>query len=78
MGAFEGLDSVISDAQLRAVEGRQVIVAFTAGTSLQDCRRVSAGRLWARSVWLLSGDTDLFISPDDIADVAVFEAREAA
>jgi hypothetical protein len=75
MGAFERLDSVISDAQLRAVEGRQVIVALTAGTSLQDCRRVSAGRLWARSVLLLSGDTDLFNRPNDIADVAVFEAR---
>jgi len=63
---------------LRAVEGQQVDVTLSDGTRLADCRLVSAGRLWARTVWLLNGETDLFVSRHEIADIRVLEHREAA
>jgi len=55
-----------------------VTVELTDGTRLVDCVVVSAGRLWARSVWLVKGDTDLFSTPEEIADITVLEQREAA
>ena len=48
------------------------------GTRLADCSVVSVGRLWARTVWLLNGETDLFVSPNEIADIRVLDHREAA
>jgi hypothetical protein len=69
---------VISLACLRSVEGQQVMLSLRDGTVLEDCTLVSVGRLWARTVWLLSGDDDLFIRPYEIADISVFGQREVA
>ncbi|HUE59461.1 MAG TPA: hypothetical protein VMO88_07745 [Acidimicrobiales bacterium] len=63
---------------MKAVEGQQVDVTLSDGTRLADCSLVSVGRLWARTVWLLNGETDLFVSPSEIADIRVLEQREAA
>ena len=48
------------------------------GTRLDGCSLVSVGRLWARTVWLLNGDTDLFVHLEEIAELSVLEHREAA
>jgi hypothetical protein len=69
---------VISLADLRAAEGQPVTVALSDGTVLADCVIVSVGRLWARSVWLVKGDTDLFTDPEDIEGIKVLGQREAA
>jgi hypothetical protein len=69
---------VIPHRELRAAEGQRVTVALTDGSLLDDCVVVSAGRLWARSVWLVKGDTDVFSTPEEIADITVLEQREAA
>jgi hypothetical protein len=72
------LISVISHPDLRAAEGHRVTVELTDGTLLDDCVVVSAGRLWARSVWLVKGDTDVFSTPEEIADITILEERGAA
>ena len=51
---------------------------LTDGTRFDDCHLVSVGRLWARSVWLAKGDADLFVSPDEIANIFVLDRQEAA
>jgi hypothetical protein len=71
------LISVIPHRELRAAEGQRVTVELTDGTRLDDGVVVSAGRLWARSVWLVTGDTDLFSTLEEIADITVLEQREA-
>lgn len=63
---------------MRAVEGRQVNLRLVDGTRLQGCSVVSVGRLWARTVWLLSGETDLFVKVDEVDALSVPERREAA
>ena len=63
---------------MRAIEGQQVDVTLTDGTRLDGCCLVSVGRLWARTVWLLNGETDLFVPLEEIADLTVLEIREAA
>jgi hypothetical protein len=72
------LISVIPHRELRATEGQRVTVELTDCTRLVDCVVVSVGRLWARSIWLVKGDTDLFSTPEEIADITVLEQREAA
>jgi hypothetical protein len=72
------LISVIPHRELRAAQGQRVTVELTDGTSLNDCVVVSVGRLWARSVWLVKGDTDLFRTPEEIADITVLDQVEAA
>lgn len=69
---------MISLPFLRGIEGRQVTVMLTDGTRFDDCHLVSVGRLWARSVWLAKGDADLFVSPDEIANIFVLDRQEAA
>ena len=69
---------MISQAELRAGEGRQVNLSLTDGTHLDGCCLVSAGRLWARTVWLVNGETDLFVRLDEIAELCVLELKEAA
>ena len=53
-------------------------VSLVDGSHLEGCSLVSAGRLWARSLWLVDGETDLFISLDDIVDVTPAVEQEAA
>jgi hypothetical protein len=72
------LISVIPLPELRAAEGQRVTVVLTDGTQLDDCVVVSVGRLWARSVWLVKEDTDVFSTPEEIADITVLDRREAA
>ncbi|HEX4865735.1 MAG TPA: hypothetical protein VFV02_16820 [Acidimicrobiales bacterium] len=69
---------MISLAYIREVEGRQVDVTLADGARLEDCRVVSVGRLWVRSVWLFKGETDLIVGSDEIADICVVEQGEAA
>lgn len=69
---------MISIRSMRGVEGRQVDVSLVDGTRLEGCSLVSVGRLWARTVWLVSGETDLFVSIEDIADVSVLRQQQAA
>jgi hypothetical protein len=69
---------VISIPDLRAAEGKAVTVVLTDGTRVADCVIVSVGRLWARSVWLVKEDIDVFTSPEEIAELVVPEARQAA
>jgi hypothetical protein len=72
------LISVIRDQEWKAVEGRRVTVERTDGTSLVNCVVISVGRLWTRTVWLVMGDTDLFRTPEEIADIRVLAHGEAA
>jgi hypothetical protein len=69
---------VISIADLKAAEGQRATVALKDGTLLTDCLVVSVGRLWARSVWLVEADIDLFTRPDQIAGIALAEQGQAA
>jgi hypothetical protein len=69
---------VISVSYLKAIEGQPVDVILTNGTRLAGWTLVSVGRLWARTVWLGDGETDVFVSPDEIADIRVPEHLEAA
>lgn len=69
---------MISISDLRAAEGKAVTVVLTDGTRVADCVVVSVGRLWAHSVWLVKEDTDVFTSPEQIADLVVPEERRAA
>lgn len=63
------LNDVISHIELRVLEDHQVDVTLTDGTHLANCRLVSAGRLWAKSVWLASGDTDLIFPTDEVSEI---------
>ena len=69
---------VISLSYLKAIEGQQVDVMLTDGTRLTGWTLVSVGRLWARTVWLVDGETDVFVGPDEISDIRVPERLEAA
>lgn len=72
------LSGVIPMANLRAVEGQQVDVMLADGTRLDNCNLVSVGRLWARTVWLSRGETDLFVTPEEITCIRAFESGRAA
>jgi hypothetical protein len=44
------------------------------GSQLDDCQLVSTGRLWAKSIWVLWDDVDLFIRLGDVASVRAASA----
>ena len=69
---------MISVSYLKAIEGQQVDVMLTNGTRLTGWTLVSVGRLWARTVWLVDGETDVFFSLDEISEICVPERLEAA
>ncbi len=58
-------------AHLRSYEGRQVSVALTDGSRIDDCQLVSAGRRDFQRLWLFVNGMDTFLSPFDV--VAVWE-----
>jgi hypothetical protein len=59
-------------AELRALEGERVDLTLRDGTRLEDCDLVSAGRLWAKSIWVVRDEIDHFIHIRDLLSV---EAR---
>ena len=71
-------NNVISLSYLKAIEGQPVDVMLTNGTRLTGWTLVSVGRLWARTVWLVDGETDVFVRPGEILDIRVPEHLEAA
>ena len=62
----------MSSDLLRQWEGRQVSVALTDGSRIDDCQLVSAGRTAAGTLWLFTNGSDLFVSVDEVT--AVWEA----
>lgn len=58
-------------AHLKILEGRQVSVALTDGSRIDDCQLVSAGRHPFQRLWFFVNGIDAFLAPADI--VAVWE-----
>ena len=56
-------------AQFRMLEGRQVSVALTDGSRMDDCQLVSAGRHGPGTVWLFANGVDCFVSHAAVADL---------
>ena len=52
---------------LRALEGRQVSIALTDGSRIDDCELVSAGH-GAATLWLFVNGDDVFVPVDEITD----------
>jgi hypothetical protein len=57
-------------AELRALEGDRVDLILRDGTRLNDRLLVSRGRLWAKSIWVVSDEIDHFLHLRDILSVA--------
>ena len=55
--------------ELGALEGDRVDLILRDGTRLDDCLLVSRGRLWAKSIWVVSDEIDHFIHRRDILSV---------
>jgi hypothetical protein len=53
----------------RQWEGRQICVALTDGSRIDDCQLVSAGRSGAGSLWLFSNGADRFVAMADVTEV---------
>jgi hypothetical protein len=64
---MEGM--AMKSSTVRLLEGRQVCVALTNGSRIDDCQLVSAGRVSTDTMWLFSNGADLFISIDEVLDV---------
>ncbi len=62
----------MSNEGLQQWEGRQVSVALTDGSRIDDCQLVSAGRNGAASLWLFTNGADLFVALADVT--ALWEA----
>ncbi len=56
-------------AKFRSLQGRQVCVAFTDGSRIDDCQLVSATRGRATQLWLFADGEDIFVPSDRVADV---------
>ena len=54
---------------VRLLEGRQVCVALSNGSRIDDCQLVSAGRISTDTLWLFSNGADLFVSIGEVLDV---------
>jgi len=65
----------MSSEGLRQWEGRQVSVALTDGSRIDDCQLVSVGRT-AGTLWLFTNGADLFVALDDVT--AIWEAENCA
>ena len=59
----------MSNDGLRQLEGRQVSVALTDGSRIDDCQLVSAGRYGASTLWLFSNGADRFVALADVTDL---------
>lgn len=55
--------------QLTSLEGRQVNLALTDGSRVDDCQLVSAGRRGVAPVWLFSNGSDVFVPVESVIDV---------
>jgi hypothetical protein len=62
-------------SELRSLEGRQVSVALSDGSRIDDCQLVSAGRPGVRTLWVFSNGSDTFLPLPDVVDV--WEPRAA-
>jgi hypothetical protein len=58
--------------ELRELQGRQVCVALTDGSRIDDCSLVSVGQQRTDTLWVFSNGGDAFIPIVDV--VAVWEA----
>jgi len=57
---------------VHALEGRQVGIALTDGSRIDDCQLISAGRHDAPALWLYDNGTDRFVPMGDVRDVWEF------
>ncbi len=53
---------------LKALEGRQVTLALTDGSRIDDCQLVSLPRGELTRVWIYTNGTDAFVPISDIGD----------
>jgi hypothetical protein len=56
-------------SRLRSYEGRQVCLALTGGSRIDDCQLISAGRPGTPTVWVFASGADTFVPLSDILDV---------
>ena len=56
-------------SEYRALLGRQVSVALTDGSRIDDCQLVSATGGRVKQLWLFANGEDLFVPSDRVADV---------
>ncbi len=56
-------------SQLKSLEGRQVGVALTDGTRIDDAQLVSSGRGHARTLWVFTNGLDAFVPLVEVVDV---------
>jgi hypothetical protein len=61
--------SVQKIPRLRALEGRQVSLALTDGSRIDDAQLVSAGRNGLRTIWVFTNGIDAFLPLIDVVDV---------
>jgi hypothetical protein len=54
---------------LRALEGRQVSVALTDGSRIDDCQLISAGQASPPTLWLYDNGADRFVPLIDVREV---------
>ena len=56
-------------SQLKSLEGRQVGVALTDGTRIDDAQLVSSGRGPVRTLWVFTNGLDAFVPLVEVVDV---------
>jgi hypothetical protein len=61
--------SIRSFPQLKGLEGRQIGLALSDGSRMDDCQLVSAGRPGAQSLWVFCNGVDAFIPLELVLDV---------
>ena len=54
---------------LKGLEGRQVGLALSDGSRIDDCQLVCAPRARIETLWLFSNGADLFVDVGDVVDV---------
>lgn len=62
-------------SKLKMLEGRQVGVALTDGTRIDDAKLVSSGRGQVRTLWVFTNGVDAFVPLREV--VGVWEAAAA-
>jgi hypothetical protein len=61
--------SVQKITRLRALEGRQVSLALTDGSRIDDAQLISAGRHGLRTIWVFTNGVDAFLPLVDVVDI---------
>ena len=56
-------------SQLKLLEGRQVGVALTDGTRIDDAQLVSSGRGQVHNLWVFTNGVDAFVPLPEVVDV---------